>query len=195
VIWTQAFEDAVARYVERGPGVTTISKTVIVNALAGQQRATCMNNLSQLGQVHLIQTMENRAKAQKYSGPAMWLAMRKSGVEIHRGEERTVLCPCDLDVYVPATDAEIKRWDDVDLAKPAEGLCSYAGRDFVKFPIDVKSTDKQAIGACLHHDGGAVVVFDGGDAYFMTLEELGLASEAEKTVGPESKSPVLRVLR
>src|SRR6185503_6806499 len=95
----------------------------------------------------------------------------------------------------PTTDAERKLWDDVDLAHAPRALCSYAVRDFKRFPVDPVSTDPEVIAACIHHRRGAVVLYAGGDAQFVALAELGLSSDDDKTVGPDSKSPVLRVVR
>jgi hypothetical protein len=163
--------------------------------MAATERLTsCMNNLSQLGQTYLMQSAENRAKAQKFSGPALWLAYRKNASEIRRGDERVLLCPADPKAVFPESPADWKRFDDVDLSNPAAGLCSYAGRDFVRCPLP-ESKEPQPIGACLHHPGGAVIAYDDGSVKFVKLKDLGLASDAEKIIGPDSKSPVLRVLR
>src|SRR6185436_2486321 len=94
----------------------------------------------------------------------------------------------------PETEGERRVWDTVDLDHAPRELCSYAGRDFERFPLDPKS-DSEVIGACLNHRGGAVVVYSSGTALFLKLAALGVASDDEKTVGPESLSPVLRVVR
>jgi len=158
------------------------------------RRLTCEDNLSRLGTLYLDRAQENRAKTQTHSGSALWLSMRKGGEEVRRGEERVLLCPCDASVRPPRSKLDLTAWDDVDLARPKPGLCSYAGRDFVQFPIAPTSGD-EPIGACLRHAGGAVVVFDFGLVTFLSLEELGLSSDSEKTVGRDSKSPLLRKLR
>jgi hypothetical protein len=196
VAWTKQVEDAVAHYVSIAPSVAVAPGPPSKIELK-QRQLRCMNNLAQLDQCWLIMAQENISKAQKYSGQALWLSMRKNQLMIQRGNERVLLCPSDSAAQSPKTDAEMKRWDDVDLSKSDQpaGLCSYAGRDFVNFPIDVASKEKEPIGACLHHPGGAIVAFEGGDVQFLTLAELGLASEDEKKVGPDSKSPLLRKLR
>lgn len=159
------------------------------------QRASCMNNLSQLGQIFLMWRQAHPDATVPFNGTALWLSYRKDRSEIRRGDERVLICPKDDDASVPETDAERQAWDDVDLAHPSGALCSYASRDFERFPLGPHPADKEPIGACLHHKGIAIVVFRYGDAQKMTLEELGLASDDEKIVGPESKSPVLRVLK
>jgi hypothetical protein len=195
--WTQPLEDSIASRVASAPhGPTTPnSKPDRPDPLPQKPRLTCMEHLAQLGYIFMTHMHDDAAKARKYSGPALWLAMRKNAIDLQRGEENVLLCPADPAVRAPRTDADRKAWDEVDLAKPTPGLCSYVGRDFVNFPIDIASSAKQPIGACLHHEGGAVVVFESGDAQFVTLEDLGLSSEDEKKVGPDSKSPILRKLR
>jgi hypothetical protein len=192
--WTRPLEDAVLRHVVDAPRVPTLPKAN-PERLEQKRRMECMSDLSQLAQVYLLCLMDDRAKAQKWSGAALWLSMRKGERCIKRGEEHVLICPADPAAHPPTSDAERKAWDDVDLSRPAAGLCSYAGRDFAKFPLDPKVRTPQVIGACLHHKGGVMVAFDSGDIQFIFLEELGLASEAEKIVGPDSKSPLLRVLR
>ncbi len=194
VAWTQPLEDAVLRHVVDAPRGPTLPKASPAR-LERKRRVECMNDLSQLTQIYLLCLMDDRAKAQKWSGAALWLSMRKGEGLIRRGEEHVLVCPADPAARPPASDAERKAWDDVDLAHPAAGLCSYAGRDFAKFPLDPKTREPQVIGACLHHKGGVMVAFADGQVQFMTFEELGLVSEAEKIVGPDSKSPLLRVLR
>jgi hypothetical protein len=195
--WTQALEDSIVRHVATAPRGPTLpgAASARPDVKAMKQRLACMEHLSQLGQTYLMQAQESRAKAQKYSGPAMWLAMRKNAIDVRRGDEAVLLCPADPAAHAPQTDAERKAWDEVDLRSPAPGLCSYVGRDFAAFPIDPAGAAKEPIGACLHHTGGAVVVFESGDAQFVSIADLGLASDAEKTVGPDSKSPLLRKLR
>ena len=105
-----------------------------------------------------------------------------------------MVCPADDEAFVPTVRADRYVWDDIDREHPPKGLCSYAGRDFPANPIGAGDT-KAIIGACLHHAGGALVARADGTVEFVTLKDLGIASDAEKTVGPDSKSPLLRVLR
>src|SRR6185295_4276544 len=101
--------------------VTTVA--IVVPKMQEQQRKTgCLSNLSQLGQVYLMQAQENRAKAQKYSGVALWLSYRKNTSEIKRGDERVLICPGDQGVALPETDDDKKKWDNVDLDNPPSDL-------------------------------------------------------------------------
>jgi hypothetical protein len=73
--------------------------------------------------------------------------------------------------------------------------CLYDVRDFAKFPLDPNATEPQVIAACIHHRRGVVVAYDDGSCQFLTLEDLGLYDDDEKSVGPDSISPALRVLK
>jgi len=182
--------------------IVIVAFAVIVTAISGigpcgtpssYPQLSCMNNLSQLGQIYVAHAIKDREAARPRSGPALWLGWY--GADVRRGDERVFLCRSDPLVYLPDTEEQRARYKNVDLAHVPRSLCSYAGRDFERFPIDEKSMEKRPIGACLSHKRGAVVVFDGGDAQFMSLEELAISSDDDKIVGPESKSPILRVLR
>ena len=165
------------------------------------RQTTCMNNLSQLGQVYLMQAQENQGRAQKYSGVALWLSYRKNASEIKRGDERVLLCPGDV-IPMPDTEDEKKRWDNADLDNPPGDLCSYSARDFKNFPMNVESKDKEIIGSdregpdgkTNHHKGVIICVFAAGDAQKMTREELGLASDTTHgiVIGPEAESKMLQ---
>ena len=159
-----------------------------------QERTTCLNNLSQLGQIYLIEAQMKPDEAAKFSGPAIWLSYRKDGSAIRRGDERVLVCPLDENIRLPESEADRSRWDGVDLAHVPRSLCSYAARDFNAFPLGADpSMEREPIGACLQHPGIAIIVFAGGDAQYLRLAELGLTSDDEKIVGPTSKSPMLRV--
>jgi hypothetical protein len=168
---------------------------VVVPKMQDQQkRLGCMNNLSQLGQVYLVHAMGGRAAAQVHSGPGLFLAFGKDRRDIAPGNEKVFICPADTLARVPATDADRKAYGTVDLDHVPRWLCSYACRDFAKYPLG-ENAGHDVLAACIHHKGGAVMVFAEGDAVFMTLAELGLSKDDEKTVGPESKSPLLRQVR
>jgi hypothetical protein len=152
----------------------------------------CMDNQGQLAQTYL-DASQHRPGWKPRSGPPLWL--EGYGTSIKRGEEKAFVCPADPLAELPETDADRARYELVDLAHVPRSLCSYAGRDFERFPIDAAKAAKEPLGACVHHAHYAIVVFADGAARKMTLDELGLASDDDKVVGPDSKSPVLRVLR
>lgn len=158
-------------------------------------RARCLNNLFQLGQIFAMESQERPRESWNHSGPSLLLSWRKDRSPLLR-DEKVFVCPKDDLAQVPETDDERRAWDDVDLAHPLRSLCSYAGRDFAAFPLPATgSLRSEPIAACLRHRGIVILAFAEGDAQFVKLDELGLASDDEKIVGPASKSPLLRVLR
>jgi prepilin-type N-terminal cleavage/methylation domain-containing protein len=183
-------------------GLVTTVAIVVPKMQESQRQLTCMNNLSQLGQVYLMQAQENRAKAQKYSGVSLWLSYRKNGTDIKRGDERVLICPGDQGVLLPETEEDKKKWDNVDLANPSADLCSYAARDFVNFPINIENKDKEMVGCdrqganqrTPHHKGVIVCVYEAGDAQKMTREELGISSESDIVIGPEAENKSLKTM-
>jgi len=179
--------------------VTTVA--IVVPKMQEQQRKTgCLNNLSQLGQVYLMQAQENRAKAQKYSGVALWLSYRKNTSEIKRGDERALICPGDQGVALPETEEDKKKWDNVDLDNPPDDLCSYTARDFKNYPLNIESPNKEIIGSdrqgkdqrTMQHKNGLVCCYEHGDAQFVTRAELDINSENPIVVGPEAENPMLK---
>lgn len=175
-------------------GVVGTVAIVVPKMRESQRRTGCMNNLAQLGQIWLVQTQMDPRHAQPYSGPAALLAFRKDGARVRRGDERIFVCAGDPAGHVPETEADRNAYDDVDLAKVPRSLCSYAVRDFRAFPLG-DGDEKEPIAACLNHRRGAVVLFEGGDVQFVSLEKFGLSEYEDMIVGPDSKSPMLRKLR
>jgi len=178
--------------------VSTVA--VLVPKMQEQSHKTgCLGNLGQLGGVYLSEAMQNKGRAQKYSGVALWLSYRKDASNIKRGDEKALICPGD-NVAVPENDEDKKRWDNVDLNNPDSNLCSYAARDFVNFPTSVESKDKEIIGSdrqgtnqrTSQHKGGICCVFEGGDAQFFTREELSIPSESDIVIGPEASNANLK---
>jgi prepilin-type N-terminal cleavage/methylation domain-containing protein len=180
--------------------VSTVA--IVVPKMQEQSKQnTCLNNLQQLGHVYLMKDQADRAKAQKYSGVALWLSYRKKADDIRRGEEKVLMCPGDPACVLPDTDEERKKWDSVDLDNPADNLCSFAARDFRAYPTNVESQEKEIIGCdrqgsngkTMHHRGVILCYFDSGDVQKMTREQLGLSAEAETIViGPEAESPMMK---
>jgi prepilin-type N-terminal cleavage/methylation domain-containing protein len=179
--------------------VTTVA--IVVPKMQAQQRKTgCLNNLSQLGQVYLIQAQENRSKAQKYSGVALWLSYRKNATDIKRGDEKVLMCPGDQGVKLPETEEDKKMWDNVDLDNPPSDLCSYAARDFKNYPLDIESKNKEIIGSdrqgsnqrTMQHENFLICVYEAGDAQPVTREELGVNTENPIVIGPEAENPMLK---
>ncbi|MCE9638063.1 MAG: hypothetical protein K8T90_20370 [Planctomycetes bacterium] len=157
-----------------------------------QKRLTCMENLSQLSQT--FAATQSGVGAPKRSGTAMFLEWRKSRRLIREGEELILVCPGDPSVAFPDSPEARRRYDTVDLDAPPADLCSYAARDFARFPLDSKSGRREPIAACLHHRHGAIVAFSDGSARFMDLDELAVDAGTELTVGPDSPAEMLQSL-
>lgn len=82
----------------------------------------------------------------------------------------------------------------------AERVCSYAVRDFARYPLD-PSSEREIVFADAgdhhtsnRHSGGVNVVLTDGGVRFFDRERLGLAPDDEIVTGPESPSPELRKL-
>ena len=150
----------------------------------------CRRHLSALADGFAIDRTQDSTRAQRWSGSSLWLAMRRNTTHVLRGAESTLFCPEDDDADPPGDAA----WDSVDLEHPPRELCSYAGRDFAAFPLDENATEPQPIGACVHHRDGVLVAFDNGWVQMMYREQIGLGPDDPMVVGPESKSPLLRML-
>lgn len=176
-------------------GLLLVAQPFIDQVKRKQARLVCTNNLSQLAAL----VAANGPGAPPRTGPAVFLEWRKRGV-IERGEERVLLCPLDPDAIVRDTPEWRARWDDVDLDDPGRGLCSYAVRDFAKFPVSAATRAPVPIAACLHHTetaierGGAVVAFSDGAVAWLGYEELGISEGSELIAGPKSKAKLLREL-
>lgn len=148
----------------------------------------CDSQMSDLASAFAAQRMRDPKRAERWSGSALWIAMRQDGVRARDGRDLVLVCRGDLDAEA-ADDLT-----GVDLEHPPRELCSYAGRDFANFPLAADAGEPQPIGACVHHRGGAVVGFDDGSVRKMDRAELGLAAGDDIVCGPESKSPLLRQL-
>jgi prepilin-type N-terminal cleavage/methylation domain-containing protein len=182
-------------------GLVTTVAVVVPKMQETAKQNSCMGNLQELGHIYLMAEQENRGKAQKYSGVALWLSYRKD-FTVKRGEEKALMCPGDPVVRAPDTPEDQKKWDNVDLDNPTGDLCSYAARDFRNYPLNVESQDKEIIGCdrqgpdgkTMHHNGVIICVFAGGDAQKMSREQLGLASDTSHpiVIGPEAEAPMLK---
>jgi prepilin-type N-terminal cleavage/methylation domain-containing protein len=181
-------------------GLVTTVAVIVPRMQESQKKLGCQNNLSQLGQIFLLENQQNPSKAQKYSGVALWLSYRKGSSQIQGGNERVFCCPGDPQVPIPETDDDRKKYDNVDLSNPPDNLCSYAARDFQNFPLNVEAKNTQMIGCdrqgpnqhSMHHKGVIMCFFEGGDVKPLSREELGLNSEADIKIGPEAENADLR---
>ena len=164
---------------------------------------SCTSNLAQLGGLFVANVADRPWHPR--SGPALFLEWRKTRSHIRPGEESVLICPNDDSIDSPDTPESRARYDTVDLDHPPADLCSYAVRDFERFPLDPAAKEPQLLAACVgrepngpyvgRHKRGVSVLFTNGNARFLTFEELGLTPGVVPTVGPKSNVPMLRALR
>lgn len=176
-----------------GAGVVYLAHIVLQQGVRKSMRLQCHENLSQLGGIYVAER-SSHPEARPRSGPGLFLEWRKAERLVRRGQEAAFLCPEDDEATRPETWDERAAYDTVDLDRPPRALCSYAVRDFAKFPLDPRSATPQPIAACIHHKGGANVMYDDGSCTFLELGDLGLSSDTQKQVGPASASPELQPL-
>ncbi len=172
-------------------GVIGTVAVVVPQMHERQQRLTCQQNLNMLGSLFAMRSMERPGKP-KYDGAALFLSWRKTRDLIQGGKEDVLLCPGDTSVRPLLTDADRQRYDTIDLANPPRDACSYAVRDFGRFPLPKVQEQPEILAACTHHAKGVNVVFIDGQVKFYEWRELGLTGPEEADVGPDAKSPILR---
>jgi hypothetical protein len=116
------------------------------------------------------------------------------------GREWVFKCPGDASVPVP-NGAAVNPYALVDLSDRAalEALCSYAIRDFERFPIDPEASsdvlmcDRQGPdGHTPNHADSINVLFSNGSVRVWDRESLGLDPDEPIVVGPDSSHPELR---
>lgn len=160
-----------------------------------QKRFVCASNLSQLGGLFIVERMDAPKGSVPRSGPGLFLEWRTATHRIQPSASSVLVCPGDAGALRPTDPGAITAYDNVDLDHAPRALCSYAVRDFEQFPLEHGTATVQVIAACVHHKGGANVLFDNGSARFVTNEEFGVPTGTELTVGPDSPAQVLRVVR
>jgi prepilin-type N-terminal cleavage/methylation domain-containing protein len=200
----------------RAQGFTLIEIMVVIAIIAGlistvvivvpkmqenQKKLTCQQNLSGLGKIFVTWRSTNMGKP-PYDGQALFLSWRTKKSEIRQGDESVLICPGDQNVVQPNTPEAQAAYNDIDLKNPPTDKCSYAVRNFSKFPFDVESPRKEPVasdrqgpdGRTMHHRDGIVVCFDDAACKFMTREELGIATDSPIVVGPDASHEDLKKL-
>lgn len=169
----------------------------------------CQRNLRELSTLLLLSMRDGSADEvlNECSGASVLLSFRVTDGAIKEGWETLFICPADEDAINP-TPAQ---YDGLDLHDPeaVRGLCSYAVRDFGRFPLDplpdepqILACDRQGDDGCTQHhlgglDGmsGINVAFSDGSVKFLTHDELGLSGDDQIVVGPDSTHPMLKKVR
>lgn len=152
----------------------------------------CCTHLRQLAALFITEQIERPGRP-RYDGSALLLHYRRKGL-IQSGDEEVLLCDSDPLALRPGGEVESPAWDDVDLAAPPRGLCSYPFRAFSTHPLRREATEPQAIGCCPHHEEGAIVLFEDGSVRVFSHAALGLEPGAAIQVGPDSPAELLRPL-
>ncbi len=157
----------------------------------------CGQNLNDLSHAWLEMPEDRQREFMRFRGSALLLALRKSG----RVFEEALRCPDDPDLR-PLDDAARRAYDEVDLANPPDDLCSYAVRDFERYPLPADASRAFEIIACCrggrtgrsphHGDGRVVVLYANGDVELLSRERLGDDSGSTIVVGLESNLPRMR---
>ncbi len=197
----------------RAQGFTLIEILVVITIIASlagavlilvpkiqdqSKRTTCANNLRQLGAMFVAAQTAKPGRPPAV-GASLWLHFRKIH-EIQEGKEAILMCDGDQTVTRIATEADSKRYDDVDLSNPDTSLCSYMGRDFDNFPMSQEAPKGQIIGCdrntanfrTVHHRGGLNVLWEDTAVQFLDRQYLQIEATEDIIVGPESPIELLK---
>lgn len=164
-----------------GGAIVAVVATAVPQVQERQKRLQCQRNLSAFGLDMTRWMLEHDLEQPGW--PAAYVEYVKSGV---RSGALQMDCPGD-----PAVSG----------GQPApSGHCSFAIRDFDRYPLEMDSPERQIIacdrmgddGRTPHHDGGLIVLFDNGSSMWMDRESLGLGPDDPIVVGPASTHPLLK---
>lgn len=183
--------------------VLTIIATLVAAVAVGipmvqerNRRLSCQRNLSGLGTIYIGWQGENPGKV-RYNGTTLLLHFRKKKL-IEAGSESTLLCQGDQQVFFPKTKADSEAYDEINLDDPPHDRCSYAVRNFWKFPTkpgerEIFACDRQGEdGKTEHHQDGIAIVWTNGSAAFFDKEALGFGADQPVVVGPDSSNDDLK---
>jgi len=186
-----------------GAIVAAVAVLVLVPQLPPRpKRRACLHNMERIAEIY-AECAEDPSWTPR-SGPALLLGWRRDAALLRTGDEHALMCPGDQSVSPADTPEARARYDGVDLDDPPDDLCSYAVRDFARFPVDPARLDEEPIAACVgrfadatwqrFHRTAFFVAFADGSARELDDADVGLAPGATLVVGPDSPSPLLRVL-
>jgi len=144
-----------------------------------QARATCANQLRQLGGLYIQDSME-RGQAPPAGGAAYLVGLaRKSGAQ-----PSLLVCPVDTHIAVAHafTETPPESLGAADLRQ----ICSYVVHDFARYPLDEYADEIIAADAGGHHGKGINVLRSDGAVQFLDRAALGLGPDDDIIVGPDS---------
>jgi len=158
----------------------------------------CRRNLEEFG-LHYVNWRLSAPGRPERSGTAAFLQFATDG-SIPPERLDAFICPGDEHTDAPCSSAERAAYTAIDLDDPAtfKGLTSYAIRDFGRHRVPWQQCRLHIIaadrcgpnGRTPTHEGGLNVLYDTGEARFMTWEALGLPLEGPPKgsviVGPGS---------
>jgi len=165
----------------------------------------CANHLRQIGGLLCVEALEHGAYPDHGGAPLLFEWRRAHFIQ--RGREAVFIYPDDPDAREPVGAAASLLYETVDVTDAAAlaPLCSYAVRDFARFPVDPDGKDPEtgevawvacdrqgADGRTPHHEGGLNVLFADGAVQLWDRERLGIADDEPIVVGPDSPHPELR---
>ncbi len=160
--------------------------------VAAKQRVHCLENLQSLAGIYAELNVRHPGPDDSRSGTALILGWRGGAGPISPGQEGLFGCVGDPQFRRLQTDEDHARYDSIDLAAPPRDACSYAVRDFGRFPVPNPPTGNEVFAACTSHPDGAMLALVDGRVRVCTWAELGLTGPEEADVGPGAKSPLLR---
>jgi len=187
-------------------GVTAfLAALILVLAIAtvprldsrGRPITRCRNHMRALLPYVLLHHEAMAARA-KGTGAPILLALH--GHEVPPGREEIFTCPGDPAVGAAVGMRNLGRYDSEDImdATDDQPLCSFAVRDFARFPLEGKEPqwvlcDREGDDAQTpHHSRGLIVALSNGTFARLSRADLGLAEDEPIIVGPDSPHPELR---
>jgi hypothetical protein len=156
-----------------------------------QQQTTCALHLRSLGNLY-VQDVLTSANEPEQGGTAYLLRLVRDA----QADGKWLLCPGhERSAEMELTS--IGPFDPYALDEPAlRAACSYAVRDFARFPLAPGDDGSAFIAADMdeHHRDGVNVLLSDGGVYFHDRASLGLAPSEPIIVGPDSPHPELAKL-
>jgi hypothetical protein len=153
-----------------------------------QRRLTCQVNLQSLTAQWVAW---NATQGDRPPPPGhLFIALRKQGV-LGPSADALLRCPGDPGTPPPGGIP----WESVDPERPPLGLCSYAVRDFARYPLDPAAAVHEVLAVCTSHGSAVVAAFVDGSVRVLDAEnDLYLPPGTPLTVGPGSQVEQFRAL-
>ncbi len=156
-----------------------------------QRQSTCANNLRRLGGLYVADAMRQDG-APGEGGARYFLRL----VHDASADPAVLFCPSDSVATPETVVAGADGGRSPSAADALRRVCSYAVRDFARYPLDDSATDEfvAADAADVHGRGGVTILLSDGSVQFRTRAGLGLAPDEPIVIGPDSSHPELAKL-